>query len=606
MHKEYNIDDCLHTGDLRRVHTTCACPISDSPLETGSRHERAFGLPARARMFQRDEDGSLIIFSLFIFILMLIIGGISVDIERFETARTTLQNTADGAALAAASLSQEVDGEILVRDYFTKAGMDPFIENITVEEAINFKRVTVDADITVPTHFMSMVGTEALGTIVDSIAEEAIGDVEISLVLDVSGSMRNNSKMGNLITAAQDFVETVYESSEEGSVSTTIVPYSTQVSAGADVMALLNRSPLSHELSHCLNFSTAEFSSASISTSDAVEQTLHFDPYTDSNWDGLDGSPDPVCPQRSWAEILPFSQDTVKLDDYIGDFTHTDFTSIEIGVKWGSAFLDPAFQPVASGLIEAGLVDEDFEGRPVAYSDTNTLKVMVVMTDGQNTQHYEMNDPYRTGNTEIVFVYYDDSGRPYYSIWQGEGEPRFEVEYEEVEVTECVEQEWNRRRRQWECVSWETSTVMEEVPNWYLTNDYSYDGVSTGDRSTPYGESDAVMMTWDALWANVPVEIFFDWLDDVGGMYSLKNDIDDALSYVTSGTKDTRTLSICSAAKTAGTIIYAIGFEAPYNSQVLLANCATSAGHYFNVSGTDISLAFSAIAADINRLRLLQ
>jgi len=37
--------------------------------------------------FRRDEDGSIIMFSLFLFILMILIGGMAVDLMRFETRR---------------------------------------------------------------------------------------------------------------------------------------------------------------------------------------------------------------------------------------------------------------------------------------------------------------------------------------------------------------------------------------------------------------------------------------------------------------------------------------------------------------------------------------
>ena len=62
---------------------------------------------------------------------------------------------------------------------------------------------------------------------------ESIGNVEISLVLDVSGSMRNNNRLVNLKRAAKEFVQTMDDNTEDGKMSISIVPYSTQVSMPA-------------------------------------------------------------------------------------------------------------------------------------------------------------------------------------------------------------------------------------------------------------------------------------------------------------------------------------------------------------------------------------
>lgn len=569
--------------------------------------------------FHREEDGAFFIFGLMIFTLMIFITGISLDIERFETARTKLQNTADGAALAAASLTQDVDGKTLVKDYFTKAGLAGFVDldDITVVKELNFKRVTVNSDINVPTHFFNRVGIENLGTIVSSIAEESIGDVEISMVLDVSGSMSSNSKLANLKVAAGDFIDSIYKNAETGSVSTSIIPYSYQVTAGPDIMALLNRTPLSHEKSYCLDFVTDDFSTATMVPTDPVRQALHFDPTTHENtsWKPTYSLWNVACPTNTWREILPYSQDTTALKNYINAFSAGGNTSVEIGVKWGAALLDPEFDDVVTGLISANKVDNDFHERPLDYNAADGLKVMLVMTDGENTSHYEMDDPYRTGDS-FVYVFYDNQDRPYYSIWGGNGEPNpdgdthTETHTQTVQTGNCLQWYWYPY---W-CQTYETVTTTYDVEveedSWYLANDYSNDGVSTGHRFRPYGDDSATRMTWDQLWENVPVEFFADeYLAEMGGMNTERTEIKDARDLISSGTKNTRTAAICAAAKNAGVLIYVVGFEVKNigsTSRTLLKNCATTYSHYFDVEGTDISKAFSAIAADINRLRLIQ
>lgn len=62
--------------------------------------------------------------------------------------------------------------------------------------------------------------------------------------------------------------------------------------------------------------------------------------------------------------------------------------------------------------------------------------------------------------------------------------------------------------------------------------------------------------------------------------------------------------NVCDATKTAGITVYAIGFEAPTEGIAAMENCASSPGHFYDVSGTSIQGAFAAIADQINELRL--
>ncbi|MEM6693357.1 MAG: pilus assembly protein TadG-related protein [Pseudomonadota bacterium] len=561
----------------------------------------------RISIFRRNEDGSFIVFSVMMFTLMLLIAGISLDIERFETARTKLQNTADAAALAAASLTQSVPAQSIVDDYFAVANMETFLEDVDVQAAINNKVVTVEADVNVPTHFFNMIGVDNLATLVSSRAQESIGNVEISLVLDVSGSMGSNNKLGNLKDAAHEFIDIIYQDTAPGSVSTSIVPYSTQVSVGPEILSHYTALEDAHDNSHCLNFSGSDFDTIEGDFDAEIQQTMHFDARTPAHWSW--SSDDPLwyneCSARGWTDVKVMSQTTTDLKNYVSAFQATDWTSIELGVKWGAAFLDPSFRPVVADLAGSGEADDDFADRPLEFDDEDVLKVLVVMTDGINTNQYWMKDPYRSGNS-YVYVHYDAFDRPYYSIWGGSGPPVTTEQTETVTTTTTVCQSWDADGV---CEDWDevTTTTEEPVMNWYLANDFSGDSVTKGWRSTPFGEADAAVMSWKALWAEVPVLVFADrFLAEMGDMESERNAIKSARKSVNNGTKNNRTRDICTAAKDEGVMIYAIGFEAPQQAENLLRQCASSASHFFDVQGAEISQAFTAIAADINRLRLVQ
>ena len=200
---------------------------------------RAHGLRETLARFRREEDGSLLIFGLFCFVMMLIVAGVSLDLMRNEERRTNTQAVADRAALAAADLSQTLPPKDVVKDYFLKAGLPvPADEDIIVEQGSfnEWRTVQVNVSDSTPTWFMNMVGVNELPASATSTAEERIGQVEISLVLDVSGSMNEASdgstKIALLRTAAKDFVDTMFDSVQEGKLSMSIVTYSTQVKVG--------------------------------------------------------------------------------------------------------------------------------------------------------------------------------------------------------------------------------------------------------------------------------------------------------------------------------------------------------------------------------------
>ena len=142
---------------------------------------------------KKDEDGSIIIFSLFILIVMVMVAGLAVDFMRAETQRVRLQSTLDRAVLAAASLEQALDSETVVRDYFQRAGLDQYLDKVEVTEGAFSKTVSASASAHLKPYFLGFAGINSLPAIAGGTAQEGISDIEVSLILDVSGSMGWNS-----------------------------------------------------------------------------------------------------------------------------------------------------------------------------------------------------------------------------------------------------------------------------------------------------------------------------------------------------------------------------------------------------------------------------
>ncbi len=342
----------------------------------------AFGLKGRLARFSREEDGVMIAFVVGLLLIMLLVGGIGVDVMRQEMLRARIQTTLDRAILAAADLDQQREPKQVVQNYFDPANLGQYLSDIQVEEGSSFRIVTASATTEMKTQFLSTIGFPTFTVSTHGQAQESIGDAEISLVLDISGSMGWNNKMSRLRTAAKEFVDTVILDETQGAASLTVIPYTSQVNAGAGIFDKLNITR-KHAFSSCVLFENQDFQETALTTTKEYVHGEHFELYGTGN--GTIGNPS--CPMRSYEEIQPFQQNATAIKNKINQFQARANTSIHIGMKWGVAMVDPAMRPVVTGLIADGVVDSDFAGRPTDYGST-ALKTIILMTDGENYTTY--------------------------------------------------------------------------------------------------------------------------------------------------------------------------------------------------------------------------
>ncbi|WP_116084518.1 VWA domain-containing protein [Tropicimonas sp. IMCC34011] len=503
--------------------------------------------------FVGEQHGGLVIFSLFLLSGMLLAVSVGLDTMRFELRRTQLQNTLDNAVLAAADLDQTLEPQDVVRDYFDRAGLDNLSVDVSVEEGLNYRSVSASTSDEIRTLLMRLVGIDTLKTPAAGTANETIMKVEISLVLDNSGSMGSYGRLNLLKDAAKDFVDTVLgKATEQDRISINIVPFATQVNAGEDLLKHYNVSQ-EHRYSWCVDFRSEDFTTPAILPNQRLQRTGHFEISTYSK------PPDPnmfVCPILESREITVMESDIQALHDRIDSFWAQGNTSIDIGAKWGAALLDPATRPIIADMIGDGAVSSQFNGRPYNYDEEDALKVLVVMSDGENTSQHYLRDEFSSGTADI---YYDrTNGR-------------------------------------------------ESLYYRYYGNNYWY-WFTDGDwHSAPYRNWDrARTMTWPELWASRSVAnyAYYDRTEALGGNW--RNYYDEVYSSIGTNTKNSRTSAICEAAKNAGVVVFTIGMETRGNGDDTLSDCASTTSHFFDVRAIEIAQAFSSIARQINQLRLTQ
>ncbi|WP_163849388.1 TadE/TadG family type IV pilus assembly protein [Pseudooceanicola aestuarii] len=373
----------------------------------GPRPRRA-AVVSRLVGFARDENGVMVPLTLFLFLIMLIGGGMAYDFMRFEMERVRLQAVMDRALLAAANTKNDLEPKEIVKDYFAKADMASYLDpdDISVINRAGYRRVEAQANKQISTQFIGQVGVDVLDVSARGIAEESIGNAEVSLVLDISGSMGRSSRLSNMRTAAKEFVDTVIKEDTEDLVSVSLVTYSSQVNPGRDIMTRLNVTQL-HDYSHCIEFKDSDFDTTAISPDTSYTQF----PFFADNYDTGGYIDSPECPDESFEEIVPFSQSTAKLKDVIGDLQARENTSIHLGMKWGVGLLDPAFQPIIQSMAEADdnggseLVPDVFADRPTAWT-AGALKTVVLMTDGENVKTIRIRDEaYETPSMRYHWAY---------------------------------------------------------------------------------------------------------------------------------------------------------------------------------------------------------
>ena len=539
-------------------------------------------LRKRVRRFAADEDGSLIIFSVYMLVIILMVAGIGIDLMRLERDRSALQSTLDRAVLAAADLDQTLEPTAVVQDYLNKSGLGEYLQGVTVSQGIGYRIVSATARTDVETQFMHMNGIDSLAAPAAATAAESIDGVEVSLVLDVSGSMNSYSRLTNLKVAAKDFVDEMVANSEPEKLSISIIPYATQVSL-PDAFAENFNLEGENEYSNCVNFASGDFSNAAVSTTEPLQRTMHFDPWNSSDRrDNGDLVQSPVCEDADSRELMVMQNDADTLKTYIENLFGRGNTSIDVGMKWGTALLDPAMRPVINTMIGAGLVPAEFSTRPMNYNDSDVLKVIVLMTDGANTTQYFVEDDHREGNSYI---------------WWNQEAQRYSVYYPGYNAYYLVSH----------------SSGDDSPRNRWADHPFGLDGDGCVYESgwvcgTQAQEGESVRLTYPELWAQTPVlanveDNYYPWMNDSSAYSEWYSGV---LDWVNSSTKDARTYTICDTAKDQDIIVFTIAFEAPYQGRTVLRECASSAAHYYNVSGLEISDAFSSIATSIRKLRLTQ
>lgn len=392
--------------------------------------------------FWKSRSGNMAVLSVAASVPLILAVGLGIDYARHTSAHQHLQDIADATslALAAAKGMSEEDMRALAADVVAANRDETRIGPVRIASLeIDDDKVDVLLNGAIPASFMGLAGYDQLPTAASALAERAVkGQVEVALVLDNTYSMSavngfGVSRIETLRKAASNLVSELLREND-AAVRIGLVPYAEYVNVGTqhrnapwlDVPAdysteakPADKCETRTTKSECVAWAS-EYACERVSDGISVPsqcgggctdwKTVNVDPYQVCSggesaktyqWYGCvgsrmvgdtrlhDGSGSVRYPgyversQRCMSPIIPLTTDASSLKSAIADMVakvggYEPKTYIPAGLVWGLNVLSPT-APFGEGA---------------AYDPANEKprKVVVLMTDGENTLRYRKSD----------------------------------------------------------------------------------------------------------------------------------------------------------------------------------------------------------------------
>jgi Flp pilus assembly protein TadG len=342
--------------------------------------------------------------------------GLAVDTARGYSVEDRLQKALDSAALAAGRTLDTSNIESDARSFLdANFGDAAEITDLDVTPSEDNSRITVTATAEVPTSFMSIFGEDTMTVRARTVVQRQTTGMELALVLDITGSMLEQNKIGSLKTAAHELINILYGDRETvPNLWVSVVPYIASVNVGTANLAFLASNDRARVTGSTSQFapttwggcvlargsgrdrtddppSTAAFSSylypdtgnvTTVSNSffwndwkaprnPAVSTTTATWSSGAAYWTGW--GPNVGCP----AAITPLVAQRTTVRNAINALKpwYKGGTVINEGLVWGWRSISPRWRNLWSGGVT---------GMPLDYNTPNMRKVIVLLTDGDN------------------------------------------------------------------------------------------------------------------------------------------------------------------------------------------------------------------------------
>ncbi len=373
-------------------------------------------------------------FALFLTVILFIIG-FTIDFRRMDSAKMHLQAATDSAVLAAArayltssvqvkETKRQEDSQKIASDYLTANLLSSSnnFENNQIQ--LVFKEdgeIVGKASTKIKLIFGGLFGKSDV--VLPALAAATVGDsrkLEIVLVLDTSGSMSSQNRMKQLRTASINFVNSVFDNAVyERTVQVGVVPWNATVNINMDRPGTWDASPGpaihnsnygngTNQVTSFQDFTEnlyppgfSDFGSYSDSDIDddfgssgwlgcitatkderKISSSGNVTPLTDvppskmkwparkvAGWD-----PNSDCP----SPMLAMSQSRPQIIKKLNQLNPSGNTHADIGLMWG-------YRMFSQQANWNNFFGYNSDTKPDSFHSTKSRKIMIMLTDGENT-----------------------------------------------------------------------------------------------------------------------------------------------------------------------------------------------------------------------------
>jgi len=350
-------------------------------------------------IFAMDRRGVMLASFAIVIPIIIASTGVAVDMSRAYLVKNRLSQALDAAALATAGSSGNLaQQEERMADFFNanfESGRFATLRELNLNPSDS--EVMANATARVDTFFMKIWGKDYLDVSAQVTVQKELRGIEVSLVMDNTGSMSSNNNIQALRTAATSFVNIMFARAPEPEViKIGLVPYSTSVNVGPYGLGLetdgtvygdgtgfmnnpLNRNYTTNQNSFGWFGCVQEEEDTDVTDYDGPFDMYNYCMDEDQYYPICDYQynngqryftryPNYICPR---SHITPLSSDQALLLNRIDEMQASGNTLGNVGMVWGWRVISPDF-PFE-------------EGAP--YSDERWRKVVIMMTDGQNLMH---------------------------------------------------------------------------------------------------------------------------------------------------------------------------------------------------------------------------
>jgi hypothetical protein len=320
------------------------------------------GLRERFGAFARDQLGNVAIAAAIAAVPMFGMVGAAVDYMRMSAARAHNQTVLDGAAMAGAvaRASSFKDREAIALKYFNEnydgsaAGNRRPTPQFKLEHGVFTARI----EDRIETSLLGVLGFKELSFAARSdVKLKSFGPAEVVMVLDYSSSMLDNDKWIVMRTSALKLVEDLSGGSNNPDVFFGLVPFAGHVYTTLPSAYVRGAAP--GNWTNCTQDRRAPYN---------VQDTTPLAAVDDSKW-GLSSYGE--CPNYTNRKLIiqPLTTNATQVRQQLQDMKPYQGTHIALGLEFGRHLLSPDL-PFNEG---------------VAYDDTSRKKVMILLTDGEQT-----------------------------------------------------------------------------------------------------------------------------------------------------------------------------------------------------------------------------